>query len=170
MPVRHLVHLYFRSNTRLFPLRLPYLPCTLTATSASDSREALRATCIAPHIIFLAIDLAIQHGHQRCQHLFTQVLLFVEPTQQQSTKTENPLAVVLALQPPVHLNSPTPQDITTTPRSIAGVAVAVGILPLLFGTLSPHHTSRPKQHKKSEDKVDAWLWRRRRFRLLYRRL
>ena len=101
---------------------------------------------------------------------FTQVLLFVEPTQQQPTKKENPIAITLASQPPVHLNSPTPQGITTTPRSIAGVAAAVGILPLLFGTVSPHHASRPKQHRKSEDKVDAWPWRRRRFRLLYRRL
>ena len=86
--------------------------------------------------------------------IFTQVLLSVEPTQQQPTKKENPLAITLALQPPVHLNSPTPQDITTTPRSIAGVAAVVGILPLLFGTVSPHHASQPKQHRKSEDKVD----------------
>jgi len=85
---------------------------------------------------------------------FTQVLLSVEPTQQQPTKKENPIAITLALQPPVHLNSPTPQDITTTPRSIAGVAAVVGILPLLFGTVSPHHASQPKQHRKSEDKVD----------------
>ena len=101
---------------------------------------------------------------------FTQILLFVEPTRQQPTKKENPIAITLASQPPVHLNSPTPQAITTTPGSIAGDAAAVEILPLLFGTVSPHHASRPKQHRKSADKVDAWPWRRRRFRLLYRRL
>ena len=146
------------------------LACPLEAMLSILRWQALAATCIAPHIIFLAIDLAIQHGHQRCQHVFTQVLLFVEPTQQQPTKKENPIAITLASQPPVHLNSPTPQAITTTPGSIAGDAAAVEILPLLFGTVSPHHASRPKQHRKSADKVDAWRWRRRRFRLLYRRL
>ena len=86
---------------------------------------------------------------------FTQVSLFVEPKQQQPSKKENMLTNALALQPPVHLNSSTQQDITMTSKNVAGVAAAVGVLTLLFSTVSPHHASRPEQHRKSENKVDV---------------
>ena len=52
-----------RARTRWTSRRIPH-------ASPDYASACATCTCIAPRIIFLAIDLAIQHGHQGCQHVF----------------------------------------------------------------------------------------------------